>query len=61
MKCRWSVPAKAAFDIWKRVEQRTWGSMTPLRQSKGVPNEVVRNAEGEQFVSTCSAPMCDLC
>lgn len=28
-----------------------WGSMTPLRQFKGVPQEVVRKAEGKQFVS----------
>ena len=28
-----------------------WASMTPLRQFKGVPAEVVRKAEGKQFVS----------
>ena len=28
-----------------------WGSMTPLRQFKGVPTEVIRKAEGKQFVS----------
>ena len=28
-----------------------WGSMTPLRQFKGVPQEVIRKAEGKQFVS----------
>jgi pre-mRNA-splicing helicase BRR2 len=28
-----------------------WGSMTPLRQFKGVPSEVIRKAEGKQFVS----------
>jgi hypothetical protein len=27
-----------------------WGSMTPLRQFKGVPQEVIRKAEGKQFV-----------
>ena len=27
--------------------------MTPLRQFKGVPQEVVRKAEGKQFVSPC--------
>ena len=26
--------------------------MTPLRQFKGVPNEIIRKAEGKQFVST---------
>jgi pre-mRNA-splicing helicase BRR2 len=28
-----------------------WASMTPLRQFKGVPGEVIRKAEGKQFVS----------
>ncbi|KAG6377557.1 hypothetical protein JVT61DRAFT_15372 [Boletus reticuloceps] len=28
---------------------RWWGSMTPLRQFKGVPQEVIRKAEGKQF------------
>ena len=28
-----------------------WASMTPLRQFKGVPAEVIRKAEGKQFVS----------
>ena len=28
-----------------------WGSMTPLCQFKGVPQEVVHKAEGKQFVS----------
>ena len=57
MKRGWAVPAKAALDMCKMVERRMWGSMTPLRQFKGVPNEVVRKAEGKQFVSTCSPRM----
>ena len=28
-----------------------WASMTPLRQFKGVPAEVIRKAEGKQFVT----------
>ncbi|KAH0839471.1 P-loop containing nucleoside triphosphate hydrolase protein [Lanmaoa asiatica] len=28
---------------------RWWGSLTPLRQFKGVPQEVIRKAEGKQF------------
>ena len=32
------------------VEKRMWRSMTPLRQFKGVPSEVLRKAEGKQFV-----------
>ncbi|KAJ7578996.1 putative RNA helicase [Mycena floridula] len=45
----WAVPAKAALDMCKMVEKRMWGSMTPLRQFKGVPAEVIRKAEGKQF------------
>ena len=45
------APAKASLDMCKMVERRMWGSMTPLRQFKGVPNEIIRKAEGKQFVS----------
>ncbi|KIM35850.1 hypothetical protein M413DRAFT_449581 [Hebeloma cylindrosporum] len=45
----WAVPAKAALDLCKMAEKRMWGSMTPLRQFKGVPTDVVRKAEGKQF------------
>ncbi|KAF9066554.1 Sec63 Brl domain-containing protein [Rhodocollybia butyracea] len=49
LKRGWAVPAKACLDLCKMVEKRMWGSMTPLRQFKGVPAEVVRKAEGKQF------------
>ncbi|KAF7771727.1 hypothetical protein Agabi119p4_6038 [Agaricus bisporus var. burnettii] len=49
LKRGWAVPAKAALDLCKMVEKRMWGSMTPLRQFRGVPTEVVRKAEGKQF------------
>ncbi|KAF8970308.1 Sec63-domain-containing protein [Flammula alnicola] len=49
LKRGWAVPAKAALDLCKMVEKRMWGSMTPLRQFKGVPPEVIRKAEGKQF------------
>ncbi|KAG5725241.1 U5 small nuclear ribonucleoprotein 200 kDa helicase [Termitomyces sp. T112] len=49
LKRGWAVPAKAALDLCKMVEKRMWGSMTPLRQFKGVPADVVRKAEGKQF------------
>ncbi|KAL0064635.1 Pre-mRNA-splicing helicase BRR2 [Marasmius tenuissimus] len=49
LKRGWAVPAKAALDLCKMVEKRMWGSMTPLRQFKGVPTDVVRKAEGKQF------------
>ena len=36
------------------VDFNRWGSMTPLHQFKGVPTDVVRKAEGKQFVSIAS-------
>ena len=50
LKRGWAIPARAALDMCKMVEQRMWSSMTPLRQFKGVPADVVRKAEGKQFV-----------
>lgn len=49
LKRGWAVPARACLALCKMVEKRMWGSMTPLRQFKGVPQEVVRKAEGKQF------------
>jgi len=37
-----------------------WGSMTPLRQFKGVPAGVIRKAEGKQFVSDRCPPIVSL-
>ena len=34
--------------------------MTPLRQFKGVPAEVIRKAEGKQFVSNTCLPIVSL-
>ena len=33
----------------KEVNKKMWCSMTPLRQFKGVPSEVVHKVEGKQF------------
>ncbi|KIP11835.1 hypothetical protein PHLGIDRAFT_124513 [Phlebiopsis gigantea 11061_1 CR5-6] len=49
LKRGWAVPAKAALDLSKMVERRMWGSMTPLRQFKGIPKDIVRKAESKQF------------
>lgn len=49
LKRGWAIPARAALDLCKMVEKRMWGSMTPLRQFRGVPAEVIRKAEGKQF------------
>lgn len=54
LKRGWAIPARAALDLCKMAEKRMWGSMTPLRQFKGVPAEVIRKAEGKQFVSFCA-------
>lgn len=51
LKRGWAVPAKAALEMCKMVDRRMWGSMTPLRQFKRVPGDVIRKAEGKQFVS----------
>jgi len=34
--------------------------MTPLRQYKGVPSEVIRKAEGKQFVNDICPPIVSL-
>lgn len=58
LKRGWAVPAKAALDLTKMVERRLWGSMTPLRQFRGVPGQVIRKAEAKQFVRPqLSAPI----
>lgn len=49
LKRGWAAPAKSALDLCKMVDKRMWGSMTPLRQFKGVPADVIRKAEGKQF------------
>ncbi|KAI0088962.1 Sec63-domain-containing protein [Irpex rosettiformis] len=49
LKRGWAVPAKAALDLSKMIERRMWGSMTPLRQFKGIPRDIVRKAESKQF------------
>ncbi|KAF9504269.1 hypothetical protein BS47DRAFT_1355400 [Hydnum rufescens UP504] len=49
LKRGWAVPARAALDLCKMVEKKLWASMTPLRQFRGVPTEVIRKAEGKQF------------
>ncbi|KAG1902400.1 DNA polymerase theta/eta [Suillus fuscotomentosus] len=49
LKRGWAVPARVCLDLCKMVERQMWGSMTPLRQFKGVPQEVIRKAEVKQF------------
>ncbi|EJD54668.1 Sec63-domain-containing protein [Auricularia subglabra TFB-10046 SS5] len=49
LKRGWAVPTRAALDLCKMVEKRMWGSMTPLRQFRNVPADVIRRAEAKQF------------
>jgi hypothetical protein len=51
LKRGWAIPARAALDMCKMAEKRMWSSMTPLRQFRGVPGDVLRRAEAKQFVS----------
>lgn len=67
LKRGWSIPTRAALDLCKMVDKRLcvlsilllvtahiscrWASNTPLRQFRGVPADVIRKAEGKQFVS----------
>lgn len=49
LKRGWAAPTKTALDICKMIERRMWKSMSPLRQFKGVPNNVVYKAERKEF------------
>lgn len=50
LKRGWAIPTRAALDMCKMAERRMWSSMTPLRQFRGVPGEVLRKTEAKQFV-----------
>lgn len=53
LKRGWAIPARATLDMCKMAEKKMWNSMTPLRQFKGVPGDILRKAEAKQFVSSC--------
>lgn len=38
-----------ALDLCKMVEARQWNSMTPLRQFKGVPTDLIRRLERKEY------------
>ncbi|WFD33124.1 RNA helicase [Malassezia sp. CBS 17886] len=40
---------RAALELAKMAEARQWGSMTPLRQFRGVPADLVRRLERKEF------------
>lgn len=41
--------AHSALDLCKMVEMRQWNSMTPLRQFKGVPHDLIRRLERKEY------------
>jgi pre-mRNA-splicing helicase BRR2 len=41
--------AHVALDLCKMVDMRQWNSMTPLRQFKGVPADLVRRLERKEY------------
>ncbi|KZO96269.1 Sec63-domain-containing protein [Calocera viscosa TUFC12733] len=49
LKRGWAIPTKAALDMCKMVEKRMWNSMSPLRQFRGVPADIIRRAERKEF------------
>ncbi|KAI8053078.1 Sec63 Brl domain-containing protein [Syncephalis plumigaleata] len=45
----WAQLARRALDICKMVEKRQWLSMSPLRQFKHIPSELIRKLERKEF------------
>lgn len=41
--------SRMALDLCKMVECRQWGSMTPLRQFRGVPADLIRRLERKEY------------
>jgi pre-mRNA-splicing helicase BRR2 len=49
LKRGWAALTHKALMLCQMVEKRMWSTMTPLRQFKGVPLDVVRRAERKEF------------
>ncbi|BGP06391.1 Pre-mRNA-splicing helicase BRR2 [Rhodotorula toruloides] len=49
LKRGWAALTHKALALCQMVEKRMWGTVTPLRQFKGVPLDVVRRAERKEF------------
>ncbi|GAA6018807.1 hypothetical protein JCM10207_000247 [Rhodosporidiobolus poonsookiae] len=49
LKRGWAALTHKALALCQMVEKRMWSTMTPLRQFKGVPLDVVRRAERKEF------------
>ena len=48
LKRGWAQPAETALNLAKMVDKRMWGCMTPLRQFKNVPEEILRRIEKKE-------------
>lgn len=49
LKRGWASLAHKALDLCKMVNQRMWSVMSPLRQFKGIPTEIVQRAERKEY------------
>ena len=49
LKRGWSQLSRRALDLCKMVEKRMWLSMSPLRQFKQMPMEVIKKVEKKDF------------
>ncbi|KAL1920366.1 uncharacterized protein VTP21DRAFT_743 [Calcarisporiella thermophila] len=45
----WAQLTRKALDLCKMVEKRTWLSMTPLRQFRGMPQDLIKRIERKDF------------
>ncbi|RUS18546.1 Sec63 Brl domain-containing protein [Endogone sp. FLAS-F59071] len=49
LKRGWSQLTRKALDLCKMVEKRMWLSMSPLRQFKGMPMDLIKRIERKEF------------
>lgn len=49
LKRGWASLAHKALDLCKMVDKRMWSVMSPLRQFRGIPSEVVQRAERKEY------------
>ncbi|KAM0747473.1 Sec63-domain-containing protein [Meredithblackwellia eburnea MCA 4105] len=49
LKRGWASLTHKALSLCQMVEKRMWGTMTPLRQFKGVPLDIIRRLERKEF------------
>ncbi|KAI9030984.1 Sec63 Brl domain-containing protein [Phycomyces nitens] len=49
LKRGWAQLTKKALDLCKMVEKRSWLSMSPLRQFKAMPSDLIKRLERKEF------------